>query len=65
MNRFWIIIRFIIFMPVAALLVCGYALAGALDLFVFSQEGRDTIRRFWMSWWHWVSGEMSTYDLIK
>jgi hypothetical protein len=32
MNRFWIIIRFIIFMPVAALLVSGYALAGALDL---------------------------------
>jgi hypothetical protein len=52
-------------MPVAALLVSGYALAGTLDLFVFSQEGRDTIRRFWMSWWHWVSGEMSTYALIK
>jgi hypothetical protein len=46
MNRFWIITRFIIFMPVAALLVCGYALAGALDFFVFSQEGRETIRRF-------------------
>jgi hypothetical protein len=52
-------------MPTAALLKPGYALTRALDLFVFSKDGRDTIWRFWMSWWHWVTGEMSTYDLIK
>jgi hypothetical protein len=65
MKRFWVAVRFLIFVPVAALLVSGYALAGLMNMIVFAKEGRSTIRRFWMSWWHWVTGEISTYDLIK
>jgi hypothetical protein len=65
MKRFWVAIRFVVFLPVAVLLILGYVLAALINLIVFTKEGRSTIRRFWMSWWHWVNGEISTYDLIK
>ncbi len=65
MTRFWIAVRFLIFLPVAVLLILGYVLAAMVNLIVLSREGRNTIRRFWMSWWLWVTGEISTYELIK
>jgi hypothetical protein len=65
MRRFWIAVRFLVFMPVAALLVLGYILAGMKARVIWTKEGRDTIRRWWMTWWHWVTGEVSTYELIK
>ena len=65
MKRFGVGVRFIVFLPIAALLMSGYILAGLVNMIVFTKEGRSTIRRFWMSWWHWVMGEISTYDLIK
>ena len=65
MKRFWVAVRFAVFLPVAALLILGYILAGLVNMIVFTKQGRSTIRRFWMSWWRWVTGEISTYDLIK
>ena len=65
MKRFLVALRFVVFLPVAALLIFGYVLAGLINLIAFTKEGRNTIHRFWMSWWYWVTGEISTYDLIK
>jgi hypothetical protein len=65
MKRFWVAVRFAVFLPVAALLILGYILAGLVNMIAFTKQGRSTIRRFWTSWWHWVTGENSTYDLIK
>lgn len=44
----------------------GFALATLLNLgVILTSDGRATMVRFWMSWWRWVTGEMSTWDLIK
>lgn len=65
MRRFWTVFRFLIFLPIAALLLLGFVVAGLMNLLVFSKEGRDTIRRWFINWWRWVIGEISTYELIK
>ena len=65
MKHFWVAVRFVVFLPVAALLILGYILGGLVNMIVFTKEGHDTIHRFWMSWWLSVTGKISTYDLIK
>jgi hypothetical protein len=66
MKRFWIAVRFLVFAPIALLLIAGYAVAAIVSpVGMLKKEGRDTISRWWMSWRHWVMGKISTYDLIK
>ena len=65
MRKFWVIARFLIFLPIALLLAVGFVLAGITNLIVFNREGRATIRRWYKCWWQWVTGEITTYELIK
>jgi hypothetical protein len=51
MRRFWIALRFLVFVPIAILLVLGYVLAGMKVRLMWTREGRATIRRLWMGWW--------------
>lgn len=51
-------IRFLLFLPVAALLIAGYIVAGAMTVRIGrAKEGYATIRRWLNIWWRWVIGE--------
>ncbi len=66
MKRFWIAVRFLVFAPIAVLLIAGCAVAAIVSpVRMLQKEGRDTITRWWMTWWHWVMGKIGNYDLIK
>jgi hypothetical protein len=64
MSKGWIVLRLSIFLLIAPLLLLGFIVAGIMHGIVFSSKGRDTIRRWFNSWWGWVTGKMSTYELI-
>jgi hypothetical protein len=65
MDRFWIVVRFLLFLPVGVLLAAGFLAAGLMNWVVFSREGLATIRRWFKTWWQWVTGAITTYELIK
>ena len=65
MHRLWTALRFVVFLPIAVLLATGYLLAGVIGPEVFLGKGLRTIHRWYRSWWQWVTGEMSTLDLIR
>jgi hypothetical protein len=65
MRRFWMFFCFLIFLPIAVLLAAGFVAAGLMNWIVFSSEGLATIRRWFTTWWQWVTGEITTYELIK
>jgi hypothetical protein len=65
MKRFWMATRFVVFLPVAVLLILLYVGEAIRNTGMWTEEWRAKWRRTWMSCWRWVKGEISTYDVIQ
>jgi len=67
MNRLWIILRFAVFIPFAPLIVAGTLLAMLLapGYWLNPSKAPGIGLRWLRNWWKWVSGEITTWELIK